>query len=64
MIGRVGGAKPRSYSVKDLYKVAMEEMKKEVKTMANRPLSDSEQQKLEELAKVLSNEVLDEMGIG
>jgi hypothetical protein len=51
----------KKYTVADLYTEASKMVKQEYSTIKNGPLSASEEIKMKELAKVISNSVLKEM---
>lgn len=52
----------KTYSVKDLYNEAMKAMRKEMASLKNKPLTQKETEQVDKLAKLLSNEVLKDMG--
>lgn len=54
-------AEKKKYTVADLYAEASKMVTQEYSTIKNRPLSASEEIKMKELAKVISNSVLKEM---
>jgi len=56
-VGKIG-----KYSVKDLYAEAMRAMKKEMAGLKDKPLTEKETEQMDRLAKMLSNEVLKDMG--
>lgn len=56
-------SKPKKYTVSDIYQEANKMLREEMQTLKNRPLSQSEEIKMKELAKVLSKTVLKEMKI-
>lgn len=62
MINPVGSA-PKTYTAKDVFAEAMRLMKDEVASMKKTPLSKTEEEKLERLAKSVSMEVLKEMRV-
>ncbi len=62
MINPVGST-PKTYTAKDVFAEAMRLMKDEVATMKKTPLSKNEEQKLEQLARSVSVEVLKEMRV-
>jgi hypothetical protein len=51
----------RKYTVSDVYKEAGKMLKDEMQSMKRRPLSKTEEVKMQELAKALSQGVLKEM---
>lgn len=56
-------AKAKKYKVSDLYQEANKMLKEEIQNLKKRPLSQSEEIQMKELAKVLSKTVLGEMKI-
>jgi hypothetical protein len=56
-------AKSKKYKVSDLYQEANKMLKEEMQSLKNRPLTQSEEIKMKELAKILSKTVLKEMKI-
>ena len=56
-------SKSKKYKVSDLYQEANKMLKEEMQNLKKRPLSQSEEIKMKELAKVLSKTVLGEMEI-
>lgn len=50
--------KTSKYSVKDLYAAARQAMVNEMKALKNKPLTPKETEKMDILAKMISNEVL------
>jgi hypothetical protein len=56
-------AKGRTYTVSDLYTEAAKMVKEEFSSLKNRPLNQSEEIKMKELARLISNTVLKEMKI-
>jgi hypothetical protein len=55
--------KAKKYTVSDVYREASSMLKDEMLNIKNRPLSDSEEQKMKELGKLISKTVLREMEI-
>lgn len=53
----------KKYTVSDVYREATKMLKKEMEDLGKKPLSQSEEIKMKELARVLSNSVLKEMKI-
>jgi len=53
----------KKYKVEDLYREANNMLKEEMQTIKQRPLSQTEEIKMKELARLLSNTVLKEMKI-
>ncbi|MEE8637488.1 MAG: hypothetical protein V3T21_00420 [Candidatus Margulisiibacteriota bacterium] len=56
-------SKSKKYRVSDVYQEANKMLKEEMQNLKKRPLSQSEEIKMKELAKVLSKTVLGEMKI-
>ncbi len=56
-------ANPKKYTVSDVYREATKMLKEEIQSIKNRPLTASEEIKMKELGKVLSQTVLKEMKI-
>ena len=52
----------KTYSMKDVYREAMQLMRDEVMALKHAPLTQAEQAKLDDLAKTVANEVVNEMG--
>jgi hypothetical protein len=55
--------KSKKYTVSDVYKEAASMLKDEMLNIKNRPLTESEEQKMKELGKLISKTVLREMKI-
>lgn len=53
----------KKYKVSDLYRAANKMFKEEMQGLKKKPLSQTEEIKMKELAKLLSNTVLKEMKI-
>ena len=60
MVSKIG---KKTYTVKDLYKEANNLLKDELQGLRKKPLSKSEETKMNELAKLISNTVLKEMKV-
>ncbi|MBU1027085.1 MAG: hypothetical protein KKA31_05070 [Candidatus Margulisbacteria bacterium] len=58
---KIGSTK--KYTVADVYREASSLLKNEMQGIKNKPLSKTEEVKMEKLAKLLSNNVLKEMNI-
>ena len=52
----------KTYSVKDLYGEAMKAMRQEMRSLKDKPLTKRESEQMDRLAKMISNEVLKDMG--
>ena|GEM_PF-1658237 len=63
MINSVGSTAPRTYNMQQLYSEAMKMLKAEVQGYKKAPLTPEENQKIERLAKAVSNEVVKEMRV-
>lgn len=55
--------KNKKYTVSDVYREAGRMLKEEMHNLKNKPLTRSEEIKMKELAKLISNAVLKEMKI-
>jgi hypothetical protein len=53
----------KKYRVSDVYQEAAKMLKEEMHSLKNKPLTQSEEIKMKELAKLISNAVLKEMKI-
>jgi hypothetical protein len=53
----------KKYKVEDLYREANSMLKEEMQNLTKKPLSQTEEIKMKELARLLSNTVLKEMKI-
>ena len=55
--------KSKKYTVADVYQEANQLLKDEMQTIKNRPLNPSEEIKMKELGRLISNMVLKEMKV-
>ena len=55
--------KAKKYTVSDVYREAASMLKDEMLSIKNRPLTETEEQKMKELGKLISKTVLREMKI-
>jgi len=56
-------SKAKKYTVSDVYQEANQMLKEEMQSLKNRPLTQSEEIKMKQLARVISKTVLKEMKI-
>ena len=54
---------PKKYTVADVYQEANKMLQEELVGLKKKPLSESDEKKMKELARLLSNVVLKEMNI-